>query len=145
MKTKKTKRLLILLFLFCTAVVSAQTEDVYVPDTLANDSTPRDRDAYQVEIPYYQYKSPEAAAFRKYGEYAVNEYTGNPNISRHIHASQMADVYPAVSIGQRRRHRRALESLVFHSLNTYLYNLAAKLRINERNAKGKLVFLFISE
>ena len=86
------ERLLVLLFLFCTAVVSAQTEDAYVPDTLANDSTPRDRDAYQVEIPYYQYKSPEAAAFRKYGEYAVNEYTGDPNISIPIYTLSYKDI-----------------------------------------------------
>ena len=86
------ERLLVLLFLFCTAVVSAQTEDAYVPDTLANDSIPRDRDAYQVEIPYYQYKSPEAAAFRTYGEYAVNEFTGNPNINIPIYTLRYKDI-----------------------------------------------------
>ena len=65
-KKKKTiDQIAILAFLCCPVSVYAQTEDAYIPDSLVDDSIPRDRDAYQVEIPYYQYKSPEAAAFRK--------------------------------------------------------------------------------
>lgn len=88
-----------------TATMQAQTNDQYdvylqndssgdtdVPDSLINDSIPNDRDTYQVDIPYYQYKSPEAAAFRRYGEYAVNEYTGNPNISVPIHTLSYKDI-----------------------------------------------------
>ena len=36
------------------------------------------------------------------------------DISRHVHTGQMPDVHSAISIGQRRRHRRTLKSLVFH-------------------------------
>lgn len=89
---KSIERLMILLFLFCTAVANAQTEDAYVPDTLANDSIPRNRDIYQVDIPYYQYKSPEAAAFRTYGEYAINEFTGNPDINIPIYTLNYKDI-----------------------------------------------------
>ena len=61
-------------------------------DTVNNDTIPTRDDPYQVVIPYYQYKSPEAAAFRRYGEYAVNEYTGNPNISIPIHTINYKDI-----------------------------------------------------
>lgn len=91
MKKRSIERLKILFFLFFTVTANAQTEDVYVPDSLVDDSIPN-RDTYQVVIPYYQYKSPEAAAFRKYGEYAVNEYTGNPNISIPIYTLSYKDI-----------------------------------------------------
>ena len=100
------RRILVLALLtVTTATMQAQTDDQYdvylqndssgdtdVPDSLINDSIPNDRDTYQVDIPYYQYKSPEAAAFRRYGEYAVNEYTGNPNISVPIHTLSYKDI-----------------------------------------------------
>ena len=91
MKKRSIERLMNLFILFFTVAANAQTEDVYVPDSLVDDSIPN-RDTYQVVIPYYQYKSPEAAAFRKYGEYAVNEYTGNPNISIPIYTLSYKDI-----------------------------------------------------
>ena len=54
--------------------------------------------------------------------------------------ANMADVHPTVSIGQRWRHRRALESLVFHSLNTYFLNLGAK--VHNYSKTTKLLHLF---
>ena len=37
------------------------------------------------------------------------------DVRRHVHAREVADVHPAVGVGQRRRHRRSLEAL-FHIL-----------------------------
>ena len=37
------------------------------------------------------------------------------DISGHIHTGQMTDVHTAIGVWQRRRHRRALVSLIFHS------------------------------
>ena len=48
--------------------------------------------AYEVIAPYYQCKSPEAAAFRKYGEYQVSEYTGSPNISVPLYTIDYKDI-----------------------------------------------------
>ncbi len=48
--------------------------------------------SYSVSIPEFPYKSPEAAAFQKYGEYAVNEYTGNPNITVPLYTVTDKDV-----------------------------------------------------
>ena len=41
------------------------------------------------------------------------------DISGYIHTSQMTDMHTAISVWERRRHRRTLVSLVFHSSNTY--------------------------
>lgn len=37
-------------------------------------------DEYIAKVQEFPYKSPEVAAFQRYGEYSINEYTGNPNI-----------------------------------------------------------------
>ena len=37
------------------------------------------------------------------------------DISGYIHTSQVSDMYAAISVWERRRHRRTLISLVFHS------------------------------
>lgn len=47
---------------------------------------------YDVEIPDFMYKSPEAFAFKKYGEYRVNEYTGCPNISVPLYTLKYKDI-----------------------------------------------------
>lgn len=71
-------------FLLLTLGISTYAQDV---DVVKRDSTQRrvkraaGSNAYEVSVPYYQCKSPEAAAFRKYGECQVSEYTGSPNIS----------------------------------------------------------------
>ena len=48
------------------------------------------------------------------------------DISRHVHTSQVADMHAAISIRQRRRHRRALESLVFHFLKYVFIDFGCK-------------------
>lgn len=47
---------------------------------------------YTVKMPDFPYKSPEAAAFQKYGEYNFNEYTGTPNISVPLYTIQDRDL-----------------------------------------------------
>ena len=42
------------------------------------------------------------------------------DISGYIHTCQMTNMHTAVSVWQRRRHRRTFVSLVLHSLNSYL-------------------------
>lgn len=92
-KLQNLERIISLLTILCCAItMQAQTEEVYVPDSLSEDTTQNNRDAYEVTIPYYQYKSPEAAAFRRYGEYAVNEYTGNPNITIPLYTLHYKDI-----------------------------------------------------
>lgn len=92
-KKRDLKRIISPLMILCCAItMQAQTEEVYVPDSLSEDTTQNNRDAYEVTIPYYQYKSPEAAAFRMYGEYAVNEYTGNPNITIPLYTLNYKDI-----------------------------------------------------
>ena len=41
------------------------------------------------------------------------------DVSGDIHTSQVTDMHTAISVWERRRHRRTLVSLVFHSSNTY--------------------------
>lgn len=66
-------------------------------DTLRIDSIAQRGDrssgnVYDVSIPEFQYKSPEAAAFKKYGDYQVNEYTGNPNITVPLYTLSYKDI-----------------------------------------------------
>ncbi|MBP7358903.1 MAG: RHS repeat protein [Prevotella sp.] len=49
-------------------------------------------DKYTVKMPDFPYKSPEAAAFQKYGEYNFSEYTGTPNISVPLYTIQDRDL-----------------------------------------------------
>lgn len=102
--------LTLLIWTFCYCNVSAQGEINPPADTLwifvpASDSLPADSvlrrvtaratdssSPYDVEIPEFQYKSPEAAAFKKYGDYQVNEYTGNPNISVPLYSVNYKDI-----------------------------------------------------
>lgn len=49
-----------------------EADDAAVPATLAEES---------VTLPTIPYRTPEAAAFMKYGEYSVNGYTGCPDIN----------------------------------------------------------------
>jgi len=82
-------------FLLLTLGLSTYAQDVEVVE---RDSTQRKvkraagSDAYEVSVPYYQYKSPEAAAFRKYGECQVSEYTGSPNISVPLYTINYKDI-----------------------------------------------------
>jgi len=88
------KRIFFVLFLLTSGVwVYAQGDDI-----VERDSTQKKikkvaaSNAYEVTVPYYQYKSPEATAFRKYGECQVSEYTGSPNISLPIYTLNYKDI-----------------------------------------------------
>ena len=106
----------ILVFMFClllSAIVSnGQTEerslspidtlwiftseaDSLRPDSIKgprNTAANRSNEAYDVKIPDFMYKSPEAYAFRKYGEYGVSEYTGTTNITVPLYTVSYKDV-----------------------------------------------------
>lgn len=85
------------LYLFCYgAYVAYATEPA---DTIHKDSisavmhSPQlTSDAYSVSLPEFPYKSPEAAAFRKYGEYAMDGYTGTPEISVPLYTLHYKDI-----------------------------------------------------
>lgn len=53
---------------------------------------------YTVTFPEYEYKSPEASAFRKYGEVEANEYTGSPNISIPLYTLKFHDITMPISL-----------------------------------------------
>lgn len=75
---------------------------VIPPDTLRNDSISRKysirkletngSNDYSIKMPDFPYKSPEAAAFQKYGEFQMNEYTGNPNINIPLYTIKDRDI-----------------------------------------------------
>ena len=84
-------------FLLLTLGIStyAQKVDVVKRDTIQKSkrmTRAAGSNAYEVSVPYYQCKSPEAAAFRKYGEYQVSEYTGSPNISVPLYTINYKDI-----------------------------------------------------
>ena len=67
------------------------------PDSLRNDTVSQRGErtsdyTFDVRIPEFQYKSPEAAAFKKYGDYQINEYTGNPDIRVPLYTMSYKDI-----------------------------------------------------
>ena len=64
---------------------------------LRSDSLPREVSrtsdiSTDVKIPEFQYKSPEASAFKKYGDYQVNEYTGSADIRVPLYTLSYKDI-----------------------------------------------------
>lgn len=45
-----------------------------------------------ISITGYPYKSPEATSFKRYGEYNVGTYTGNPQISIPLYTVKYRDI-----------------------------------------------------
>lgn len=78
-------RLMILLFLFCTTIASAQTDNVDVPDSLTEESDDdfRNRPSAPPESLYKQVmvSTPEMASLAKNVSCPVNYSTGVPQIS----------------------------------------------------------------
>ena len=80
---------LILLFaLFALSCNAEITSEYNRGDSIAGNSTvvkihkvAKADDPYSIQMPTFPYKSPEAAAFERYGQYLTNEYTGVPDIS----------------------------------------------------------------
>ncbi len=76
------QKVYILAFLGMIAMSANSQDNKEMTDSIhVTDSLVVNRDTYDVNIPEFLYKSPEAAAFQRYGEYIANEYTGDPNIS----------------------------------------------------------------
>lgn len=64
-------------------------------DTLAvtlRASTTSDGDTWHALMPEFPYKSPEAAAFQRYGEHAMNQYNGTPSITIPLYSIEERDV-----------------------------------------------------
>ena len=77
------------LWIFTSEADSLRSDSIKSPrNTAAN----RSDEAYDVKIPDFMYKSPEAYAFRKYGEYGVSEYTGTTNITVPLYTVSYKDV-----------------------------------------------------
>lgn len=94
--------LLILIVLPCEADIAGKTN---ISDSVAVDSTAskarkvslaaksaNQDDPYSVQMPTFPYKSPEAAAFERYGQYQANEYTGVPDISIPLYELKDRDI-----------------------------------------------------
>ena len=89
------RKLCVFLLLTLGLSTYAQKVDVVKRDTIQKNkrmTRAEGSNAYDASIPYYQCKSPEAAAFRKYGEYQVSEYTGSPNISVPLYTIDYKDI-----------------------------------------------------
>jgi len=89
------RKLCVFLLLTLGLSTYAQKVDVVKRDTIQKSkrmTRATGSNAYEVSVPYYQCKSPEAAAFRKYGEYQVSEYTGSPNISVPLYTIDYKDI-----------------------------------------------------
>lgn len=101
--------LLIVILLLCSMTSSGQDKDkksypsdslwifISIPDTIRSDSLPyrgsRTSDlSFDAKIPEFQYKSPEASAFKKYGDYHTNEYTGNADIRVPLYTVSYKDI-----------------------------------------------------
>ena len=83
------------LWIFMPASDSLQTDSIVMRAMVrATDSS----SPYDVEIPEFQYKSPEAAAFKKYGDYQVSEYTGSANISVPLYTINYKDINIPLSL-----------------------------------------------
>lgn len=81
--------------------------DTILVDSLVMDSTllqgrlmatNSSNNEYTVTFPEFEYKTPEATAFRKYGEVDANEYTGNPNISIPLYTLKFHDITIPISL-----------------------------------------------
>ena len=83
------------LWIFMPASDSLQTDSIVMRAMVrATDSS----SPYDVEIPEFQYKSPEAAAFKKYGDYQVSEYTGSANICVPLYTINYKDINIPLSL-----------------------------------------------
>ena len=68
---------------------------VLEPDSIVSSyllSTTSENDGWHALMPEFPYQSPEAAAFQRYGEYAMNEYNGTPVITIPLHTITERDV-----------------------------------------------------
>ena len=96
----KGKNLLSILFLLCIfpfkvyASIFNMSNDSIHADTLKalGLSALQQYDTYSVQMPSFPYRSPEAAAFQKYGEFQMNEYTGVPDIGIPLYELHDRDV-----------------------------------------------------
>jgi len=89
------RKLCVFLLLTLGLSTYAQKVDVVKRDTIQKSkrmTRAEGSNAYEVSVPYYQYKSPEAAAFRRYGECAVSEYTGRVNITVPVYTLKYKDI-----------------------------------------------------
>lgn len=109
MKESKLLKTLSILFIWMICISESFGQDkitipedtlwvfIPAPDSLRSDTVPQrgNRTAdytFDVKIPEFQYKSPEASAFKKYGDYQVNEYNGNPDIRVPLYMMSYKDI-----------------------------------------------------
>lgn len=95
-------RLMILLFLFCTTIASAQTDNVDVPDSLTEESDDdfRNRPSAPPESLYKQVmvSTPEMASLAKNVSCPVNYSTGVPQISIPLFTIRSGDITLPLSL-----------------------------------------------
>lgn len=91
--------LIILLTSFCNVSLADNAGAVINTDSLSQDSLPvaarraaSADDPYGVQMPKFPYRSPEAAAFLRYGQYQTDEYTGVPDISIPLYELKDGDI-----------------------------------------------------
>lgn len=72
----------------------ASPNDSITSDTLRTSArmATRSGEPYSIHMPEFPYKSPEAAAFERYGQYEVGEYTGIPDINFPLYKLRHHDI-----------------------------------------------------